>query len=969
MNYFQGQRIRCRGEEWQINKAQSFEIVNGESVWEVQAKGLTGIVKGMDFSFMSNIDSIEVIDPKEIEPEIDTSPKARKAKLYWEAHLRRLLPRNGAIYLGQHGACSPYEYQLEPAAQALNLMRPRMLIGDSVGLGKTIECGVLLSELMRRGKANRVLCAVPKAILEQFQNEMWGRFSIPFHRLDSKGLERLKQDLPSTMNPFYHFEKVIISVDTLKLKKYQKLLQECEWDVFIVDECHNVADRTDGGGGSARHRVAKRIAETANSVILMSATPHDGTRPGFASLIKLLDRTRIKDDTEYTRADFDQHFIRRTRTDVATQIKQRGRRKQEVVEVPLSPDEQDLLQSIHDGEKLSSYVTKTSKRGSKELFKTTLIKSFLSSPQALAQTVKNKLKTMEKSSKAPNQDTENFMQYLRDLEHGVQELDSFSRFDRLVEYIKDHPVTNKSRLVIFTERIATMKALADHLIQEGIADGEFDPDSDKQAKGILLAKASGGSTDVTLQKIVKGFQASTNGFQILVTTNVASEGLNLHQNCHRLIHFDLPWSLITLEQRNGRIDRLGQTETPQVFYFASRATQDTKETKAADLKDDFWIVSKIERRIETASLDMDEQALSRFASRDMEEEQNTEDYENNKITDDDSDDFESMFVGLSEQEEDFDSDQIEIKRKPLATLYEKTPSDFVKGVCEESSDLEVDTDTNHAAKLKLKGSLRHEVDQWPQEFRPESEKLHLEGQADKMEKYYLKCLANNTYIERSFMNEIHPFMSLLENTAIGFFKGASVPTVTLKGDKEGVIHFLVQSTLFNQCNDIVMQYWQVLSCKKRSKNLNPLVDITSNDHAIEVAEWLKGNLSKIKQKKDLDDLEKRRIRNLADSVIEEMASITKEARASRGRRLAPILKEEVARIRSWEKQRKSYLENFAENEDLATHRGMFSVVNKAKRELEGLKEDSIRYNDFINRYLSTNKEADIRILGCFVEEE
>src|SRR5690606_16852703 len=133
----------------------------------------------------------------------DTSKKCEKTRVYLEAHLRRLLPRNGAIYLGQHGACEPFDYQLEPASKALHMLRPRILIGDAVGLGKTIECGILLSELIRRGKAQRILVAVPKAVLNQFQMEMWGRFSIPFHRLDSKGLEKLRQDLPSTMNPFY----------------------------------------------------------------------------------------------------------------------------------------------------------------------------------------------------------------------------------------------------------------------------------------------------------------------------------------------------------------------------------------------------------------------------------------------------------------------------------------------------------------------------------------------------------------------------------------------------------------------------------------------------------------------------------------------------------------------------------------------------------------------------------------------
>ena len=562
MQYYQGQRIRCRNEEWQITKAVAHLVVNGGKVWEITARGLTGIVRGIDFCFMSDLDNIEIIDPSEIEPVADKSGRGRRSKLYWEAHLRRLLPRNGAIFIGQHGACTPYPFQLEPAGKALGLVRPRILIGDAVGLGKTIECGILLSELMRRGKGRRVLAAVPKAILEQFQTEMWGRFSIPFERLDSKGLERLKQDLPSTMNPFYHFDKAIISIDTLKLKNYQKLLEDCHWDVLIIDECHNVADRTDGGGGSGRHRVAKRLAETSNSVILMSATPHDGTKHGFASLIKLLDRTKIPNEDEYNKNCFSDHFIRRNRTNVSTQIHQKGVRKQIEHDIQLKDSEIEVLRFIHNSKDITEDKTKRSSRGSKELFRTTLIKSFLSSPSALNETVQNKLKVLSKRKNQESNEFTKFKEFLNELINKIEALTTFSRLEFLGEYIKKNPTSNSNRLVIFTERLATMNLIKEYLLKEQLVEGFFNPEEDKPQGDKLLATAYGSISDIKINRIVKSFQAKKNGIEILVATNVASEGLNLHHNCYRLIHFDLPWSLITLEQRNGRIDRLGQKEIP-----------------------------------------------------------------------------------------------------------------------------------------------------------------------------------------------------------------------------------------------------------------------------------------------------------------------------------------------------------------------------------------------------------------------
>jgi ERCC4-related helicase len=967
MKFFQGQRIRCRGEEWQIIKASSFELVNGHNVWEVTARGLTGIVRGSDFCFMSDIDSIEIIDPSKVVAVPDNSPQGRRTRLYWEANLRRLLPRNGALYLGQHGAVKPYSYQLKPAAQALHLMRPRIMIGDSVGLGKTIECGILLSELIRRGKANRILCAVPKAILEQFQNEMWGRFAIPFHRLDSKGLERLKQDLPSTMNPFFHHEKIIISIDTLKLKKYQKLLEECHWDVLVVDECHNVADRTDGGGGSARHRVTRRIADTANSVILMSATPHDGTRQGFASLIKLLDRTRIKDDTNYNRSDFHEHFIRRTRTQVASELEERGSRIQKTEVIPLADDEIDLLQSIHDGEKRTGLLKKPKKRGTQELFKTTLIKSLLSSPAALKATATTKLKSLEQRKKPEDKDHESLANFLRDLIHDIDALKSFSRFEHLATFIKQNPVSNDNRLVIFTERVPTLKALEEFLIKRKIVDGSFDPDETTQKKGILLATASGSTKDTDLQKIVKAFQTNRNGCQILIATNVASEGLNLHYNCHRLIHFDLPWSLITLEQRNGRIDRLGQKKQPEIYYFASQATKDTKETHAKDLKDDFWIVKKIERRIKTAAVDMDEEALSRFLDSENEELNNTLRYEEGSAlleVDDfnDPNDLSAILMGNAETSAAEESLQ-SVQLKKLASLFQKSPSDFVTGVCEEA-EIEYEADERGNPEITMKGKLQFEISQWPREFRPENQILNLEANPTLMEKHYQERNNLNAKTDRSFMNEIHPFMSTLENTALGFFKGEELPTVCVKGEDVGALHFIVQSTLFNRCNDVVMQYWQILSQKKGSSKITALVNPSENDHVHAICQWLNSMLSKTKRTSKLDELTGKRIQKLAPQVIEEMKRLTDEARQKRGEELVPTLRNELKRIKDWEKRRQEYLESFTKNADMATHGGMHSQIRKAAEELETINSDSKTYNDFINDYLKTNDEADIRILGC-----
>ena len=411
--------------------------------------------------------------------------------------------------------------------------------------GRRLNVGILLSELIRRGRARRVLCAVPQAVIEQFQMEMWGRFSIPLHRLDSKGLERLREELPSTMNPFYYYNKAIISIDTLKLKKYQKFLEDCHWDVLIIDEAHNVADRTDGLGGSARHRVAKRLANNSRSVILMSATPHDGTKDGFASLIKLLDRTLISDDEKHKIDDIKDVFIRRTRSNVKkSQINNQKQRVNKLIECPLNQKEVDLLEILNTLEfQTQNLSSRRRSRGVSELFKTTLLKSFLSSPSALLDTASKKKKKLESNMKEmePSNSSEKSKEE-RALHHDISHLNiiieacellaqEFSRAKKLIKFLEEgqSPVKN-NKIVIFTERIATMEFLSEKVLQSKICDNLFEPKNEReQPRGSLLAKMHGGYTDTVLNSIVKSFQSESSSVNVLITTNVSSEGLNLHQ--------------------------------------------------------------------------------------------------------------------------------------------------------------------------------------------------------------------------------------------------------------------------------------------------------------------------------------------------------------------------------------------------------------------------------------------------------
>jgi SNF2 family DNA or RNA helicase len=236
---------------------------------------------------------------------------------------RRSVANDERIHLGHRGVMNLVPYQLDPALQALRQPRSRILIADAVGLGKTLEAGVLATELIQRGRGKRILVVTQKAMLTQFQKEWWSRFSIPLVRLDSVGLARVRNRIPANHNPFNYFDRSIISIDTLKSNlEYRNYLENAWWDIIVIDECHNVAARAGESGLSRRARLARLLATRSDTLMLLSATPHDGSARSFASLMSLLDPTAISDPDDYTPEDFRSKglVIRRFKKDIRDQV-------------------------------------------------------------------------------------------------------------------------------------------------------------------------------------------------------------------------------------------------------------------------------------------------------------------------------------------------------------------------------------------------------------------------------------------------------------------------------------------------------------------------------------------------------------------------------------------------------------------------------------------------------------------------
>ena len=296
LNAAPGSVVLVRDAEWLVTK-----VEQASDGYFLDVIGLSELVRDTEATFSTAIDDIVEVDPAKVRTVADDSPGFRRSRLWLEATLRKtpvgITDPNLSAALG--GLSDPLDYQASAVRKALDpdKLRPRILLADAVGLGKTIEIGMILSELVRRGRGERILIVTPKHVLEQMQMELWTRFSLPFVRLDSTGIQRIRQILPANRNPFTYYKRVIISVDTLKSDRYIAHLRKQWWDAVVVDESHNVTNTA-----SQNNRLVRLLAERTDALVLASATPHNGKAESFAELVRMLDPSAVKPDGARLRA-------------------------------------------------------------------------------------------------------------------------------------------------------------------------------------------------------------------------------------------------------------------------------------------------------------------------------------------------------------------------------------------------------------------------------------------------------------------------------------------------------------------------------------------------------------------------------------------------------------------------------------------------------------------------------------------
>ncbi|MCM0001663.1 MULTISPECIES: helicase-related protein [Bacillus cereus group] len=952
-----GARVEVRGEEWIVKNVKP--VKNGFSYKVV---GVSELVRDHEVIFLSTLDDVIEIKPEDTQFVLDKSSQYRKSRLYIEALLRKTAPIDDKIYTGHQGAFNLAEYQLKPAHLALTNLRPRVLIADAVGLGKTIEAGILLSELIKRGRGDRILVVTMKSMLSQFQQEMWARFTIPLVRLDSVGIQKVRSKIPSNKNPFNYFNRAIISVDTLKSdSQYRTYLEQCHWDAIVIDECHNVAN-----ANTQRNRLASLLARTCDSLILLSATPHNGKPESFAQLVNMLEPTAIADEYNYTHEEIQGLFTRRFKKDIENEVSAEFRdREVHKQEMPASIQEERFFQYLHSL-KFNTLDGKTSEqlslsglsqiRGTKDtLFKNTLFKAFLSSPAACLHTVQQRIKRIEQRIQDEQATEEILGSDLKKLKEAESLLltvsdESFSKYRYLKQLLEELKWTGKKkspRILVFSERIQTLQYLSEKLRKD------FGVDE----KTVKVFHA--GMSDIEQQEIVEDFGKEDSPVRILLASDVASEGVNLHYFCNHLIHFDIPWSLITLEQRNGRIDRYGQKHTPHIYYLITKSGDN-------EIKGDLRIVEKLIEKEEEAYKNLGDPAtILRLYDSEKEAEYIEQQLAEGKDGDTIfgfSDDPMDIFGDLDQLLQQSGEQSVEIYPKANSyqwmddyTFFEQSLNMLIEENISQKDQVEISKD-NQSIVWFPPEDVQQILDFIPKEAIPKKKEFHLTINRDQVQKAIAEARKKQgRWPAKQLLWEQHPLFSWLVERVIVKFDKNEAPLMVVPHLNDRVIFFM-QGVMFNKRAQPVISQWFGVEISRGGEHT-----IHSFDELKQLI-FSQGELYNLGNTEvDIEFIHEQKI-----TALETAKNYLQQLRSERKNELYPSIRKDQQKLKDWRDKKLELLDEQEGQKRLPNGTLAKHIATRIEHERRTVTELYKQRIEWITQTMTTDNRPFLRIAAVFV---
>ena len=538
-----------------------------------------------------------------------------------------------------HGAIQPEAYQLVPLLKALKMPRVALLLADDVGLGKTVQAGLILAELMLRRRLRRVLILCPAALRTQWRQEMAEKFALHFEIVDRDATWRLRKAQGLDANPWRSFQRIITSIDYLKqpdvLSEFTAACRVPEgsphlpWDMLVLDEAHNLAPAGYGDDSQATGMLAT-LSPYFDHRLFLTATPHSGHTRSFTGLLELLDPVRFSRSSELSpaaRAAVAEVVVRRLKREINAQTAppRFGNRQLQALSLRLSAEERALATAFGAFRQAVRRLMADASR-SEQLaggFAVEVLgKRLLSCPTAFADSWWRFLAghaddegagdavgaaEVKAAQRAAGEDLDDDQELEGRLAHAARTVGAWLRpraqgLAPDLQAVSDAlaalglPAPAEGEILSHPRHDARWDELR-HLAETYLrANGNWRADErivvfteyktslDYLQRRLLASYGDsgavrvlyGGMGDDARETIKAAFNDPDDPVRILLATDAASEGLNLQRTARMLLHFDVPWNPARLDQRNGRLDRHGQARDVKVFHFVSDDDQDLK---------------------------------------------------------------------------------------------------------------------------------------------------------------------------------------------------------------------------------------------------------------------------------------------------------------------------------------------------------------------------------------------------------
>jgi superfamily II DNA or RNA helicase len=506
------------------------------------------------------------------------------------------------------------DYQLDPLVRAIDMARTNLLIADDVGLGKTIEAGLVIQEMLLRHRARTILVLCPSSLQEKWRTEMAEKFGLEFRIVDTDLVKRSRRERGLHANPWTSFPRLIASIDWAKQGEGIRLLRDVlppqptfprRFDMLVVDEAHNVAPTVGKYAvESLRTRLVRLLALHFQHKLFLTATPHDGYTESFTALLELLDDQRFSRNILPSEGQLARVMVRRLKSDL---VDAKGKRlypvrRLEVLNVEYTDEEREARQLLE--QYIASREKQDDREGAASHFVHQLLRKRLaSSPAAFSSTLARHVATIggkgearrssglddrilrraiakteedyaddDTRESAEGEAIEEASRQLRPLsgeeQRLVERLRSWSqqashrpdsKAKALIRWLKENLQPkggwSNARVILFTEYRTTQVWLHEIIASHGFG-------------GDRLALLFGGMDPKERETIKAAFQADPreSPVRILLATDAASEGIDLQNHCNLLVHVEIPYNPNVMEQRNGRVDRHGQKQSEVVIW-------------------------------------------------------------------------------------------------------------------------------------------------------------------------------------------------------------------------------------------------------------------------------------------------------------------------------------------------------------------------------------------------------------------